>query len=94
MAATALTTELLLDLLTRERFLTADQKRTVQVKESAQRSRILTAKASGQRRDEQRYEVSPTEVIASFGWNLPGRPGEKLDEDRIAEVLADRKSVV
>jgi general secretion pathway protein E len=85
----ALTTEYLCDLLVRERLLTEDQKRTVLVKESTQRSRILQGKKGMVRLRDARYEVLPTEVVASFGFPLPGRPGETLDEDRIAEVLAN-----
>jgi general secretion pathway protein E len=86
--AQALTTEHLCDLLVRERYLTPDQKRSIVVRDAHQRSRILQARTSGQRRNEQRYEVLATEVVASFGLSLPGKPGEQLDEDRIAEVLA------
>jgi general secretion pathway protein E len=85
----ALTTEFLCDLLLRERLLTEDQKRTILVKEGTQRGRVLQGKKGGiLRRRDARYEVSPTEVIASFSLPVPGRPGELLDEDRLAEILA------
>ena len=89
----ALTTEFLCELLVRERYLSDDQRRTILVKESAQKSRILQAKVSLQRRGSERYEVSPPELLASFGFTLPGRPGEKLDEDRVAEVLSRHTKV-
>ena len=89
----ALTTEFVCDLLIRERFLGEDQRRTIAVKETSQRSRILQAKAGAQRRGAERYEVSAPELVASFGFTMPGRVGEKLDEDRIAEVLARHAKV-
>ncbi|MFB6263925.1 MAG: GspE/PulE family protein [Bradymonadaceae bacterium] len=82
------TVEHLLKLLQREDLLTQEQVRRVQRQESRVRTKILREQVSrhGQRRG-QRYQVSPDEVVAHFGFTAPD--GRAVDEDRIMRTVAD-----
>ncbi len=71
-------------LLLERGLLQEDQVREVLVKEAAQRQRLLKASGAGRRR----LEVSAPEVLASFNLPVSGEKGRVLDEDRIAQVVA------
>ena len=71
-----------LEALVQARLLTRQQASEVQAKEAPARARVL--KATGQ----ERYDVSPVEVVAVFQIPVPERPGEVLDQDRISEAAA------
>ena len=71
-----------LDALVEAKLLTKSQAGDVLQREAQARKRVT--KAAG----DEKYDVSPIEIIALFQVPLPGRPGELLDQDRITEVAA------
>ena len=80
------TVDFLAGILLREELITERQREDVVRNEQAIRKRILRKKAASMRARQVRYEVSPAEVIAASGFNMPdGRP---LTEDRIMVALS------
>jgi general secretion pathway protein E len=65
------------------------QVRDVLVKEGAQRQRLLKEANADRRMGQQRPDLLPTEVLASFNLPIKGEKGSALTEDRIAQVLAE-----
>ncbi len=80
--ASDFTLSFVLDALVSARLLTQGQAQDISAREGPARVRVQ--KQSGQ----DRYEVSPIEVVAAFQVPLPGRPGEVLDQDRVSEAVA------
>ncbi len=72
----------LLDVLVSAQALTKTQAIELSAKELQARARIV--KASG----EERYQVSPVEIIAAFQVPFGTRSGEVLDQDRVSELAA------
>ncbi len=80
------TTEFVAQVLVDQKSLTDAERRDVLTREASQRVRLSKTAATG--RSEHR-EVGPIELIGSFELPLArGRPGDKLDEDRIVEAVA------
>ncbi len=73
--------------------MTEQQAQDALVKEGAQRQRLLKSLQSIIRSGRHRLEVSHYEVLASFRFSLPGQQNAVLDEDRIAQVLAEEAGV-
>jgi general secretion pathway protein E len=71
-----------LDALVSARFLTKSQAGDVLQREAQAIKRVR--KQVG----DEKYDVSPIEIVALFQVPLPGRPGETLDQDRITEAVA------
>jgi general secretion pathway protein E len=87
--ATDFTLEYVADLLQKQGLLTDDAKRTAFARENVQRARLLrenTSRSGG--RSLRRAELSPVEVLASFGFHDAGREEELVDEDKATQVLA------
>ena len=76
-----------LEALVKARLLTVAQSNDITAKEAQARARVI--KASGN----EKYQVSPVEVVAAFQVPLVGRPGEVLDQDRVSEVAAAHAGV-
>ncbi len=74
--------QFVLDALVAEKLLTRSQAGDVLQREAQARKRVV--KAAG----DEKYEVSPIEIVALFQVPIAGRPGELLDQDRISEVAA------
>ncbi len=72
----------LLDALVEARALARPQAQEIGAKEAQARARVI--KQSG----EERYQVSPIELVAAFQVPFGTRPGELLDQDRISEIAA------
>ncbi len=66
------------------KLLSQEQARDVLSKEAATRLRLTKARGE----EAARYEIGPIEIVADFGFPVPGRPGLTLDEDKISEVCA------
>ena len=92
--ASDFTLELVTRLLAEQGILTEDARRTALARESAQRARVLreqTSRSGG--RALRRAELSPVELIASFGFSHAAREGEKVDEDLAARAVASAAGV-
>ncbi len=76
-----------LDVLVAARVLTRSQSGDVLQRETQARKRVL--KQVG----DDKYDVSPVEIVALFQVPLAGRPGELLDQDRITELVAEAVQV-
>jgi general secretion pathway protein E len=75
--------------LVRGGLLTEDARRTAAAREQAQRARVLREQASRNGgRALRRAELSPIELIASFGFPDARREGEAVDEDKAARAVA------
>ncbi|MFZ5438718.1 MAG: GspE/PulE family protein [Myxococcota bacterium] len=72
----------LLEVLVKARALEPQQAHEVLAKEAVVAARVV--KAAGN----ERYHVSPVEVVAAFQFPRPDRPGDLLDQDRISELAA------
>jgi general secretion pathway protein E len=67
-----------------------DARRTAFAREAAQRTRLLREQASRSGgRSLRRAELSPIELIASFGFGDARREGEAIDEDKAARAVAE-----
>ncbi len=77
----------LLEVLVSGRAMSAQQASDVGGKESLVRARVV--KASGN----DRYAVSPVEIVAGFMLQRADRPAELLDQDRITELAAQAAGV-
>jgi general secretion pathway protein E len=74
--------------------LTDDARRTAAAREPAQRARLLREQASRNGgRALRRAELSPIEIVASFGFPDARREGEAVDEDKAARAVADAAGV-
>ncbi|HEY7725411.1 MAG TPA: ATPase, T2SS/T4P/T4SS family [Anaeromyxobacteraceae bacterium] len=92
--ATDFTLELVAEILARRGLITEDAKKTAFARESAQRSRLLREQASrAGGRALRRAELSPVEVIASFGFGDAGREAETVDEDKATRAVAEELGV-
>ncbi|MBL9037923.1 MAG: type II/IV secretion system protein [Archangium sp.] len=80
--ASDFTLAFVLEALVAAALLTKQQATDIQTKEGQARARVV--KHSGQ----ERYEVSPVEIVAAFQAPFTAKPGEVLDEDRITEAVA------
>lgn len=71
-----------LDALVTARLLTKSQANDVRQREQQAKKRVQKAV------QDEKYDVSPVEIVALFQAPLVGRPGEHLDQDRISEAVA------
>ena len=76
-----------LEVLVGAKLLTRSQANDVVAKESQARTRVV--KQSGQ----EKYDVSPIEIVAAFQVPFAARAGELLDQDRITEAVAKAANV-
>ncbi len=76
-----------LEVLVGAKLLTRSQANDVVAKESQARTRVV--KQSGQ----EKYDVSPIEIVAAFQVPYAARAGELLDQDRITEAVAKAANV-
>ncbi|MBM4778890.1 MAG: type II/IV secretion system protein [Archangiaceae bacterium] len=72
----------MLDALVAAKVLTRGQAGDVLQREAQAKKRVL--KQVG----DDKYAVSPVEIVALFQVPMPGKPGELLDQDRITEIVA------
>ncbi|MFO0580687.1 MAG: ATPase, T2SS/T4P/T4SS family [Anaeromyxobacter sp.] len=92
--ATDFTLDFVADLLARQGILTEDARRTAFAREGVQRARLLRDQASRSGgRGLRRAEISPVEVLASFGFHDARRPDDVLDEDKVTHALAQALGV-
>jgi general secretion pathway protein E len=71
-----------LDALVAAKLLTRAQAGDITTKEPQARQRVI------KQSQQERYDVSPVEIVAAFQVPLPGRPGDVIDQDRVTEVVA------
>ncbi len=62
--------------------LTPEQTKDIAAREPQAKARVLKQVGND------KYDVSPVEIVAAFQAPLVGRPGETLDQDRISEAAA------
>jgi general secretion pathway protein E len=84
------TVEFVARLLAERGLLSDDARRTALARENTQRARLARDAASrGGGRALRRAEITPVEVLASFGFTDARRGAEKLDEDKVTAAVAD-----
>ncbi len=92
--ATDFTLEYVVQALTQRGALSEESRRTALAREPAQRARLLREQAvrSGGRAL-RRAELSPLELLASFGFPDPHHEGETVDEDKAARAVSEASGV-
>jgi len=91
---TALSLDELLDLLQRERLISGPAVEDVRSRAITLRSRVLKERVGSVRsQTAARYDVSPAEIVSAAALPHPGRPQRKLDEEAIAECLAQATGI-
>jgi general secretion pathway protein E len=84
----------LLEILTRMELLTGQQAKEVESRSTTLKSRVLKDRVGSVRSQAAaRYEVTPIELVAASGFSHPTRSHLKIDEDVIAELLANEAGV-
>jgi general secretion pathway protein E len=78
----------LCDVLFQKGLLDEDQRSEIRVKGSVQTHR-LDREANEGRSGRHRVEITPAEIVSSFGFSIEAQGGASLDQDRIAKVLAE-----
>ena len=92
--ATEFTLEYVANVLVQAGVITDDARRTAFAREGAQRARLLREQASHARgRSLRRAELSPIELVASFGFGDVRREGEVIDEDKVARAVAEAAGI-
>ncbi|MEI7705822.1 MAG: GspE/PulE family protein [Deltaproteobacteria bacterium] len=86
--ASDFTLEYVLDVLQRSGVLREEDRRTAVARESVQRARLLRDASGRGIRALKRADISPVELLASYGFPDARREGDRLDEDRITKELA------
>jgi general secretion pathway protein E len=83
------TVEFVADVLARGGVISEDARRTALARENVQRARLLRDQASrAAGRTLRRAELTPIEIIASFGFGDQRRDSEKVDEDKATQAVA------
>ncbi len=87
---TKLTTNLLCDILIKAGKLNPEQAREINIKQDAQRMKLLKARGDSLQRGRVHIEdeISAIEVASSLNLEIPGAPGQILTEDAITEIVA------
>jgi general secretion pathway protein E len=86
---TEFTLEYVAGLLAQEGLITEDSRKTAIARERVQRARLLRDISShATEQTLRRAEISPIELLASFGFTNPHRKSEILDEDKVAQAVA------
>ncbi len=78
-----------LEALRKQGLLTPAQVADVIARETSMRAKLIRERGAGVKRQ----EASPIEVLSSFAFPLPDRPGLQLDEDSICEAVAPAAGV-
>jgi general secretion pathway protein E len=93
-ARLALTLEELLELLVRYRLLSAAQAQDVASRATTLKSRVLKDRVGSVRSQAAaRYDVTPAEIVAAAALPHPKHQHRKVDEDAVAQVLAQEAGV-
>jgi general secretion pathway protein E len=88
------TLEFVADLLVERGLIADDARRTALAREGVQRARLLRDHASRNGgRPLRRADLSPVELVASFGFGDARREGETVDEDKVARVVSEAAGV-
>jgi general secretion pathway protein E len=87
--ASDFTLELVTDALRRNGSLREEDRRTAAARENVQRARLLREASGRGGRGLRRADLSPVELLASFGFTDARRETDRLDEDRITRLLAE-----
>ena len=88
------TLEVVAGILSRRGLITEDARKTAFARESAQRAKLLREQASrAGGRALRRAELSPVELVASFGFVDQKRDGETIDEDKATRAVAEELGI-
>jgi general secretion pathway protein E len=88
------TLDVVAGILARRGLISDDARRTAFARESAQRAKLLREQASrAGGRALRRAELSPVEVVASFGFVDQKRDGETVDEDKATRAVAEELGI-
>ncbi len=87
---TKLTTNLLCEILIKAGKLSLEQAREINIKQDAQRMKLLKTRGDSLQRGRMHIEdeISAIEVASSLNLEIPGSPGQVLTEDAITETVA------
>ena len=88
------TLEVVAGILSRRGLITEDARKTAFARESAQRAKLLREQASrAGGRALRRAELSPVEILASFGFVDQKRDSETVDEDKATRAVAEELGI-
>jgi general secretion pathway protein E len=87
--ASDFTLEFVADALQRKGILRVEDHRTASARENVQRARLLRDSPGRGGRALRRADLSPVELLASFGFSDARREADRVDEDRVTKALAE-----
>ncbi len=91
--ASDFTLEYVTDALLRQGILRDEDRRTALARENAQRARLLRETTARDGRALRRADLSPVELLASFGFHDARREAEPIDEDKATRAVAQSMGV-
>ncbi|MCX5731640.1 MAG: ATPase, T2SS/T4P/T4SS family, partial [Deltaproteobacteria bacterium] len=87
--ASDFTLDFVADALERQVILRPEDRKAATARENVQRAKLLRESSSRDGRALRRADLSPVELLASFGFSDARREADRIDEDRITKALAD-----
>ena len=87
--ASDFTLEFVADALQKKGILRVEDHRTASARENVQRARLLRDSPGRGGRALRRADLSPVELLASFGFSDARREADRVDEDRVTKALAE-----
>ena len=87
--ASDFTLEFVADVLQKKGILREEDHRTASARENVQRARLLRESPGRGGRALRRADLSPVELLASFGFSDARREADRIDEDRATKALAE-----
>ena len=87
--ASDFTLEFVADVLQKKGILREEDHRTASARENVQRARLLRESPGRGGRALRRADLSPVELLASFGFSDARREADRIDEDRTTKALAE-----
>jgi len=87
--ASDFTLEFVADVLRKRGILREEDHRTASARENVQRARLLRESPGRGGRALRRADLSPVELLASFGFSDARREADRIDEDRTTKALAE-----
>ncbi len=87
--ASDFTLDFVAEVLQRKGILREEDRKTASARENVQRAKLLRETAGKGGRALRRADLSPVELLASFGFSDARREADRVDEDKITKVLAE-----
>jgi general secretion pathway protein E len=91
--ASDFTLDFVAEALQRQGILRPEDRKIASARENVQRAKLLRESSGRDGRALRRADLSPVELLASFGFSDARREADRVDEDRITKALAESISV-